>query len=128
MIKSRKIWYGLVLLGIVGAVAIVIWHFHLGPPWGVTEEDVMREGARDGVLTRKMYECQDGGAWWSEDDPRKIAMEKLQQIYEQYFREADEGKVPSLKEEYLFWVKINRIREKALIQIMGKKDFQAFIS
>jgi hypothetical protein len=124
MIKSRKIWYGLVLLVAVGAAAIVIWHFDLGPPWGITEEDVGIQGNKNWVLMYKMYECQEG-AEWSEDDPRRIAEEKLQQIYEQSVREADEGKVPSLKEQYWFWVKTNRIREKALAQIMDEKEFRA---
>lgn len=126
MIKSRKIWYGLVLLAVVGATAIIIWDFDLGPPWGITQDDVMREAAKDWLLTNRLYQCQDE-PWGSEDNPRRIVEEKKQQIWEQYDLEIIKGKVPSVKENYQLLVKINRLNEKALIQIMGKKGFRAFM-
>ncbi|GFP29332.1 hypothetical protein HKBW3S44_00471 [Candidatus Hakubella thermalkaliphila] len=124
MMKPRTILYAFLLLVAVGAGAIAIWHFDLGPPWGITKEDLAREGGRSWVLMYKMYECQEG-AEWAEDDPRRIAERKISQINDQFFQAYEEGDFPSPKEEYWFWVKTNRIREKALAQVMDEKEFRA---
>lgn len=58
------------------------------------------------------------------DDPIEIAMDKREQMFDQYLEEGAD-QTHSVEERYWIAVKTNQVMEEALAQVMDEEEFRA---
>lgn len=121
MNKKIKILIAIAIIILIGTA--VFWYFDLGPPWGVTEEDISKMNQRWWVIYYKIIEDElpDTGEELEEIE------EKLKDEFYPDVKNAMEYDFYSnanLKDKYRFVKRWNELMESTLLKLKGEEALQ----
>jgi hypothetical protein len=120
MNKRIKILIVVVIVVLVGS--IIFWHFDLGFPWGVTNEDISKLNQRWWVIYYKIIEDELPGTV-------ERLMEIEEKLKDEFYPDVkaydyDFYSNASLKNKYRFAKRWNELMELTLVELEGQEALQ----